>query len=229
MQESVLITGVNRGIGLEFARQYAAAGWRVHACCRRPEAAAELDALKGPNVSVHRLDVADPASIASLAQELKGTALDLLLNNAGTYGPATTGFGHLQSEPWLDTFRVNSVAPLLMAQAFLEHLEAGRGRTIATLTSKMGSMGDNGSGGSYVYRSSKAALNAALKSLSLDLAPRSLKVLILHPGWVRTDMGGPNGLIDAEQSVRGLRQVIASAGAQQNGGFFNYDGTHIPW
>ena len=229
MQQSVLITGANRGIGLEFARQYAAAGWRVHACCRHPEAAAELVALKGQDLSVHRLDVADPAGIATLAQELKGQTLDLLLNNAGTYGPAATGFGRLQSEPWLDAFRINSIAPLLMVQAFLEHLEAGRGRTIATLTSKMGSMSDNGSGGSYVYRSSKAALNAALKSLSLDLAPRSLKVLILHPGWVRTDMGGPHGEIAADESARRLRALIAGATAQDSGRFIDIDGSTIPW
>ena len=228
LQQSVLITGANRGIGLEFARQYSAAGWRVHACCRQPETAPELSALKGADVSLHRLDVADPAGIAALAWELKGQSLDLLLNNAGTYGPAATGFGHLQSEPWLNAFRINSIAPLLMAQAFLEHLEAGGGRTIATLTSKMGSMGDNGSGGSYIYRASKAALNAALKSLALDLAPR-LKVLILHPGWVRTDMGGPHGEIAADESARRLRALIAGTSAADSGRFIDIDGSTIPW
>ena len=229
MKQSVLITGANRGIGLEFARQYSQAGWHVHACCRHPEAAAALNELSGPDLSVHRLDVADPADIASLAQELGTQPLDLLLNNAGAYGPTATGFGHLRSEPWLDTFQVNSIAPLLMAQAFLEHLEAGRGRTIATLTSKMGSMGDNGSGGSYVYRSSKAALNAALKSLALDLAPHGLKVLILHPGWVRTDMGGPHGEITADESARRLRALIAEATASDSGRFIDIDGSTIPW
>jgi NAD(P)-dependent dehydrogenase (short-subunit alcohol dehydrogenase family) len=229
VQQSVLITGTNRGIGLEFARQYAEAGWRVHACCRDPEAATQLNALNGPDFSAHRLDVADPAGITALAQELRGQAIDLLLNNAGTYGPAATGFGRLQCEPWLDTFRINSIAPLLMAQAFLDHLEAGRGRTIATLTSKMGSLDDNGSGGSYVYRSSKAALNAALKSLALDLAPRRFKVLILHPGWVRTDMGGPRGEIAADESARRLRALIAGATASDSGRFVDIDGSTIPW
>lgn len=228
MKKSVLITGANRGIGLEFARQYAAEGWRVHACCRNPADAHELTDLRGEDFRVHALDVAEPARMLELADELRGESLDLLLNNAGVYGPSSMGFGRLASGPWLETFQINSIAPLLMAQAFIKHIEAGRGRTIATLTSRMGSMGDNRSGGSYVYRASKAALNAALKSLSMDLAPR-IKVLMFHPGWVRTDMGGPNGELSPEQSARQLRSLIAEAGPQDCGRFIDIDGTTIPW
>ncbi|APZ44406.1 SDR family oxidoreductase [Acidihalobacter ferrooxydans] len=228
MKPTVLITGANRGIGLEFVRQYVDEGWRVHACCRHPDAANQLYELAGPDVLVHRLDVADAGQITALAGKLRDEPLDLLINNAGVYGPPGARFGALEPEGWLDTLRINSIAPLLMAQAFRNHIEAGGGRTIATLTSKMGSIGDNASGGSYIYRSSKAALNAALYSLSLDLAPH-IKVLILHPGWVRTDMGGPSGEIDAVESARRLRGLIADAGPADSGRFTDIDGSTIPW
>ncbi len=228
MPSTVLVTGANRGIGLEFVRQYSAAGWRVHAACRHPEKATQLNVLAGENTHIHSLDVAEVDQIAALAEKLQGEALDLLINNAGVYGPSAQAFGQLHPEPWLETFRVNSIAPLLMAQAFIEHLRAGQGRVIANLGSKMGSIADNHSGSSYIYRSSKAALNAALKSLSLDLRSE-FKVLILHPGWVRTDMGGANAQIEVTESVRCMREHIAHAKAEDNGRFIDIDGSTIPW
>ena len=231
MASTVLVTGANRGLGLEFVRQYAAEGWRVHAACRRPETAEALQALAGPQVRIHRLDVADAGQIQALAETLRDEALDVLINNAGVYGPSGQPgqrFGALRPEPWLDTLRINSVAPLLMAQAFIEHLRAGRGRTVASLSSKMGSIADNGSGGAYIYRSSKAALNAALKSLAIDLGPQ-FKVLILHPGWVRTDMGGPQAELDAAYSVRRMREHIARATPADSGRFIDIDGSTLPW
>ncbi|PHS77276.1 MAG: short-chain dehydrogenase, partial [Rhodospirillaceae bacterium] len=219
---TVMITGANRGLGLEFARQYAADGWHVITTCRRPAEAAQLNGLK--NCDVHALDVTDFAAVAKLAQQLDGTKIDVLINNAGVYGPKGDTLNNVNFDAWPDVLKTNAMAPLCVSQCFAPHVAASEQKCIATLSSKMGSMSDNSSGGSYIYRSSKAALNAVLKSLSHDLAEFGINVITLHPGWVRTDMGGPNGLIDAPQSVNGLRQVIANASPETSGGFFNYDG-----
>lgn len=224
---SVLITGANRGIGLEFARQYADAGYRVHAACRAPGRAEALASL-GEGVTLHALDVTDHRRIEALAADLKGEAIDILINNAGIYGEGQE-FGKIDYAAWERVMRVNTLAPLKMAECFLPHLEAGKTKMIASITSRMGSIGDNSAGGVYIYRSSKAALNAAAKSLALDLAPRGITVIVFHPGWVKTDMGGPNALIDAETSVAGMRAVIAGAGKKDSGRFFAYDGTEVPW
>ncbi len=223
---TVLLTGANRGIGLAFAGAYAADGWRVLATCRNPRAAGELGAVKG-DVQVHPLDVADDGAIGALAQSLKGEAIDLLINNAGI--SADDAFGRTDTDDWLRAFLTNSIAPIHVLEAFLPHLERGREKTAVALTSKMGSIADNGSGGSYIYRSSKAALNAAMKSAAIDLRPRGIKVAVFHPGWVRTEMGGPNGLIDTTASVAGLRAKIAALTPAESGGFFNYDGKALPW
>lgn len=225
--QSVLITGANRGLGLEFARQYARQGWRVIATCRNPAAATQLRAVEG--VEVRPLDVDDFAAIDGLARDLLGDPLDLLINNAGIYGPKGFALDDVDYAVWTQVMRTNVLAPLRLSQAFLPHLLAGTPGRIATLTSKMGSLGDNTSGGSYVYRSSKAALNAAMKSLALDLAPKGVWVALLHPGWVRTDMGGPGGLIDPPESVAGMRRLIDALSAQRSGRFFAYDGREIPW
>ena len=224
---SLLVTGGNRGIGLEFVRQYAAEGWRVHAACRRPEAARELAAVEG-DVAIHRLDVADDRQIAALAEGLADEALDILVNNAGVGGPRE-GFGETDTATWLDVFRVNSIAPLHMAERFIEHLMRGRRKLIVGLTSRMGSIADNTGGGYYIYRSSKAALNAAMKSLAIDLAPRGVAVVVFHPGWVKTDMGGPGAQIAPQASVAGMRRKIESLGPADSGRFFNYDGSPLPW
>lgn len=230
---TVLVTGASRGIGLEFVRQYARAGWKVHACCRDPQQAAALRALAHDHpgrVEVQRLDLADFAQIEGLAAALRGEAIDVLLNNAGVYPDrASRGFGHADVHDWELAFRVNAMAPLKMAEAFVGHVAAGQHKCMAFLTSKMGSMADNGSGGCYLYRSSKAALNAVAKSLAIDLAPRGIRVALLHPGWVQTDMGGPDAWITAEQSVAGMRRIIAGLTPQQSGRFLAYDGQEVPW
>ena len=224
---TVLITGANRGIGLEFARQYAEAGYRVHAACRTPESADALGSL-GKGVKLHALDVTDHGRIEALAAGLKGEAIDIVINNAGIYG-AQQELGKIDYAAWEEVMRVNTLAPLKMAECFLPHLEAGKMKMIASLTSRMGSIAENDAGGVYIYRSSKAALNAAARSLALDLAPRGITVIVFHPGWVKTDMGGAGALIDAETSVGGMRAVIAGAGPKDSGRFFNYDGTEVPW
>ncbi|MCD2452442.1 SDR family oxidoreductase [Methylicorpusculum oleiharenae] len=229
---TVLITGANRGLGLEFAAQFAAEGWDTIAGCRNPETAAELNQLgkKFLNLSIEALDVMSFDQIDALSAQLKHRSIDVLINNAGIYGDkAGHGFGDLDYQMWQQTLLINTLAPVKMAEAFLSQLELGGKKLLVSITSQMGSIADNTSGGSILYRSSKAALNAAMKSLSLDLKAKDIGVLVLHPGWVRTDMGGPQGLIDAKQSVAGMRKIIENFSAEQSGQFIKYDGSLLPW
>ena len=225
----VLITGANRGLGMEFTKQYAADGWNVLACCRHPQSALDLQALAkvNANITIQPLDVADFAQIDALALQLKDESIDVLINNAGVY-PASS-FGDTNYEAWAEGFKVNSMAPLKMAEAFVQHLTRGQLKKIATLSSKMGSLDDNTSGESYSYRSSKTAVNMVMKSLSIDLKPYGISVVTLHPGWVQTDMGGSNALISVHTSVSGLRKVIESLSLESTGKFIAYDGKAIPW
>ncbi|GAB4267149.1 MAG: SDR family oxidoreductase [Methylomicrobium sp.] len=231
--QTILITGANRGLGLEFCRQYAEAGERVIAACRHPDSADRLQELAErypDNVQIEALDVSDFAQIDSLSTRLSGEAVDILINNAGVYGDKSGhGFGNLDYQTWTSNLLINTQAPLKMAEAFLPQLQRGDKKLIVSLSSLMGSIADNTSGGSILYRSSKAALNAAMKSLSIDLQEQSIAVLILHPGWVRTDMGGPNGLIDVEESVSDMRDVINDFSIRQTGSFLKYDGSTMPW
>ncbi|MCL6416221.1 SDR family oxidoreductase [Aestuariirhabdus sp. Z084] len=228
---SVMITGCNRGLGLEMTRQYLADGWMVYASCRDVSNCTELDdlAATSPNLKVFELDISSNESIDRLVAQLGDQPLDLLVQNAGVYGPTPGNLQQVSADTWMETLRINTVAPLMLVQRLLVNLDRGENPAIAILSSKMGSISDNGSGGSYVYRSTKAALNAVGKSLSLDLKAQGIRVLMMHPGWVRTDMGGPNGLIDVHTSVTGMRHVIAASTLKESGGFFNYDGSPIPW
>ena len=224
---TILITGASRGLGLEFTRQYAADGWRVIATCRDP-AASRLEEIDGA-LEVHAMDVTDHAGVETVAKTLKSDAIDLLLNNAGIYGPRPSSLGGIDYAAWEEVFRVNAMAPLMVSSAFVDHVARSELRLIVAITSDMGSVGRNDAGGAYVYRSSKAAANAVVKSLSVDVAPRGVTVVALHPGWVRTDMGGPSALVDVPDSVAGMRGVIAGLGAADNGRFFDYEGAEIPW
>jgi NAD(P)-dependent dehydrogenase (short-subunit alcohol dehydrogenase family) len=231
--KTTLITGANRGIGLEFSRQYAADGWRVLACSRYPEksdALNELAARYPELVKIHALDVSDHVQVDRLAQVLDDESIDLLINNAGIYPDSDkSGFGHTDYAEWLQAFRINTMAPLKMAETFAAQISRGEQKTIVTITSKMGSIADNSGGGSYLYRSSKAAVNMVMKSLAIDLKQISITAVVFHPGWVKTDMGGPNALISVEQSVSGMRQVIAKLTIADSGKFLGYDGQMIPW
>ena len=223
---TVLITGAGRGLGLEFAKQYADDGWTVHAACRDPEAAA-LRGL-GDGVRLARLDVTSAEQVAELADDLRGEAIDLLLNNAGIYGPRTYPLAQIDYAAWAEVLRVNTLAPLRVAAAFAEHVAASGQKRMAFVSSRMGSIEQN-SGGGYIYRSSKAALNAAVKSLAIDLAPRGVTAVVIHPGWVRTDMGGPGAAITPAVSVAGMRRVFAGLTPDDGGRFFDYDGSNLPW
>lgn len=224
---SLLITGANRGIGLEFVKQYATDGWDIVACCRDPKDAKDLLAVKG-KVTVEVLDVTDYAAVDALAQKYNGRTIDLLINNAGIYGTRNPAVSIGDPDLYLKVLQVNSVAPMKVTLAFLPALKRAKQPKIATISSRMGSIG-SGSGGSYVYRASKAAINAAMHNLAIDLKGDGITCIVMHPGWVKTDMGGAGADITAETSVSGLRQTIARAQPEDTGKFFNYDGSEIPW
>lgn len=225
---SVLITGANRGLGLEFTRQYAADGWRVFAACRDPAGARDLAAVEG-DVSAETLDVDDGPQVAALANKLSGQPIDVLINNAGIYGPKGVTRDTVVYDAWGQVFRTNAMSPLAVSAAFAANVAQGGQKKIITLSSIMGSIAENDSSGDFIYRSSKAAVNAVMKSLAGDLKSEGITVVVLHPGWVRTDMGGPDASIEAPESVTGMRAVIAGLKESDSGRFLNYDGTEIPW
>jgi len=229
---TLLITGASRGIGLEMVRQANARGWRVYACCRSPQKAEKLQSIaqssKG-QVSVHPLDVSDLGQIQALSFALGNTPIDILINNAGRYGSMKHQFGNVDATDWLETFKVNTIAPYKMAEAFIHNIERGNKKIIANLSSKMGSMSDNSSGGSYIYRSTKTALNAVLKSMAIDLKERGICCINFHPGWVKTEMGGPNAEISAAISVENIFNKLDRLTIDDSGSFFDIDGSIIPW
>jgi NAD(P)-dependent dehydrogenase (short-subunit alcohol dehydrogenase family) len=226
---TILVTGANRGIGLEFVRQYADDGADVIACCRKPAEAKELHALaKTGKVRVMALDAGEASSAAALAQALRGEAIDILINNAGVFGPEKLDASQSYYDGFAHTFRVNSIGPLIVSQALRDNLMQGRDKKLIVLTSKMGSISDSGSG-AIAYRASKAALNMIMHVLAREWAGDRILVAILHPGWVKTDMGGPGALITPEESVRGLRARIAELSAQTSGRYLDYRGKEIAW
>ena len=224
---TLLITGAGRGLGLEFVRHYAAAGWRVHACARDPDTAA-LKAIGGDIVR-HRLDVADFAATEALAASLRGEAVDLLLANAGIAGREATVLGSIDPAVWAETFRVNALAPLKLAEAFLEHVAASRLKTMVAISSRLGSIALNHEGGRYAYRASKTALNMGWTSLARDTSGRGTICVVLHPGWVSTDMGGTAAPVTPVRSVAGMTAVISGLGVGDSGRFINVDGAGLAW
>ena len=228
----ILITGASRGIGLEMARYGMEQGWDIVACCRHPQHAEKLLSLaqlSNGRISVHVADMLELSTLQALAYELRQDAIDILINNAGVYGSDRNQFGRVDVQDWIKTFQINSIAPLKMAESFIENICLGENKVIACLSSKMGSMDDNTSGGSYIYRSSKAALNAVVKSMSVDLYDKGIKCVALHPGWVKTDMGGPNAEITARESVTKMFKTLLSLRMEDSGRFIDIDGTDIPW
>ncbi len=220
---TILITGANRGLGLEFVRQYAEAGWRVLATVRDPLSGRATSEAGG---EVYVADMADMGTMRRLKQTLAGIPLDVVLNNAGIYGQ-DQAFGSVDADGFLKVMRVNALAPLQMAELFADQVPPGG--IIAAISSKMGSVAENSSGGFYAYRASKAALNMVIKSLSLDLKDKGITVLALSPGWVRTDMGGVNAPLEPPEAVAGLRVVLDKAKLTDSGKFFHFDGTEVAW
>jgi NAD(P)-dependent dehydrogenase (short-subunit alcohol dehydrogenase family) len=227
---TVLITGANRGIGLEFVRQYAADDARVHACCRNPEDAHELRrSAAGHDVVIHPLDVTDQQAIRDLAAAVDDEAIDVLVNNAGIYGAEAQDFGALDYDDWDVVLRTNVIGPYRVAEALADRVAASQQKRIANLSSGMASIAGNTSGGSYVYRSSKTALNMVVVNLARDLAEYGISVIALCPGWVATDMGGAGANITPAESVEGLRRVIARSDLTRSGGFYRHNGETVPW
>jgi NAD(P)-dependent dehydrogenase (short-subunit alcohol dehydrogenase family) len=241
---AVLITGASRGLGLEFARQYAADGRHVIATCRAPEKADALQKLaqQYSTVKLEKLDVGNQASIAALAEKLKETAIDVLINNAGLASGLTSSlapafgydekaqrFGTMDPEAWDKILRVNTIAPVMVAQAFFPHLRRAHGSKIIMLSSKMGSIELMSKSEDIAYRTSKTALNAAMRCLALTLMPEKIIAISFHPGWVKTDMGTKDAPLPPDESVFGMRKVIAGLTMKQSGQFLQYNGEQLPW
>ena len=230
---TALILGASRGIGLETAKQYRADGWRVIATVRTQEAAQDLQAL---GAETHVLDLTDANAVAGLAWKLDGEALDVAIYVAGIYGPRTQGAVPVSQADFDAVMHTNVWAPMGVLPAVLPMVEAGHhgaggadeaGGVLAIISSRMGSLGEMTGNGGWLYRTSKAAANAVLRGLSLDA--KNATCLTFHPGWVQTDMGGADASITPQESVAGIRRVIAGATRADNGGFRNYDGSVIAW
>ncbi|MAW59352.1 MAG: short-chain dehydrogenase [Planctomycetes bacterium] len=235
---SSLVIGASRGLGRGFVEQLLAREGQVLATVRREEDAEVLHALAeaaeaGDRLETFFCDVADPESRAGLAAALEGRAIHTLIHNAGVYGPRAPQLGELPEADWQQVLHIDTVAPVLTAEALLPQLRAaaqqGGPVKLAFLTSLMGSIADNGSGGSYLYRSAKAGLNAAARSLSIDLAPDGISVLLLHPGWVQTDMGGSSAPLQIEESVAGMLARIEALRPADSGSFVDWSGKSLPW
>tara|TARA_Y100000588_G_scaffold831_1_gene1113 strand:- start:2093 stop:2794 length:702 start_codon:yes stop_codon:yes gene_type:complete len=226
----VVITGANRGIGLEFVSQYLADGWQVYGCCRRPESATQLAGLASNSaLSIHELDVGNPDSVEKLALALSEQSIDLLINNAGIYGGERQSFGDIDYAQWAQVLEVNTLGPYRVSTALANQVGNSEQRLMVNVSSAMGSIERYTTGGHYIYRSSKAALNMVTVNLAHDLRSRGITVLSVHPGWVRTDMGGSSADISTQTSVAGLRQLIRNATIEDSGRFFSWDGSALPW
>lgn len=222
-----LITGAGRGIGFAFAQQYAEAGWTVLAGVRDPSTAGALFEIDG-DVTVVELDVTDPAAVVIMAERLAGIPIDLLINNAGVGNPSTLDDGGIDYAAWIDVLQANTLGPVRVTEAFLPHLrEADHGK-IVTISSQMGSIGQS-SGRAIIYRSSKAAVNAAMRAMAMDHKDEGLSFAVLHPGWVKSGIGGDKAPLQPDTSVSGMRLIIDELDADTTGRFWNYDGSEIPW
>ena len=231
---TILITGANRGLGLEFTRQYLKDGETIIACCRAPDGAKDLlDVAEGSGgkVRVEKLDVTDDASCAALAGKLNGTAIDMLINNAGVIGPAMEkqSTADMDYDGFAEALKVNTLSPLRVTNALMPNLEAGQGKTIVNISSRMGSIGDLSATYGTAYRATKAALNMVMACLAIDLKEKGYTVAMLHPGWVQTDMGGPEADLTPPDSVSNMRATIGKLTKADNGRVFNYDGKPLPW
>jgi len=223
----ILVTGGNRGLGFELCRQLSAAGGEVTGTARRPGAASALRFIVRPR-RIEALDLAEPESVAALARQLGDQPLDVLINNAGIGGPGP-GIDDLDLAAVERHFAINAVGPMRVVQALLPNLRRGVDRKIVHISSVLGSIAENRHGSYYGYRASKAALNMLNRTLAEELGKEGFICVVLHPGWVKTGMGGPSAPLEPEESVRGLLQVIADLGPEHNGAFLDHRGQPVPW
>lgn len=229
---TALITGANRGLGLEFVRQFARDGVKVIATCRKPAAASELAAAAveiSGNIEIRELDAASRSAIEALARQLAGRPIDYLVANAAISPKKQAPIGEIGEAEWLDVFRTNTLGPAYLANAFAESVAASERRVIAFISTRMTVLKENTAGSYYMYRSSKGALNQVARNLALEYAQRGITVVALHPGFVRTDMGGPRGSIDAAESVAGLKNLLFAARGEESGRFFDYTRQELNW
>lgn len=246
---TVLISGSNRGLGLEFVRQFSERHWKVIACCRTPDDADilnELAAISKGGIEICSLNTTDPESVAELKVSLRDRSLDLLVNNAGILDTKPMHFsenarttlqslGNIDYEGWSEVLKVNTIAPLRLTEALLPNLAASPDPKIAMISSIMGSIDANDAnkfppgGGIYLYRSSKAALNMVARSLAADLASKGITVFCLNPGWVKTDMGGDDGIFSINESVGNMIGLIENSTLANTGTFLSHDGTKLAW
>ncbi len=222
---TVLITGANRGIGLEYARQFKAKGYTVIGTARKPAEAGELRTVAD---RVEALDVADPASVAAFAERMGDTPVDILINNAGIFPRGDVTLDKVDFDAFERTLAVNTFGPLRVTRALMPNLRAGEKKTVIGMSSGLGSI-ENSNGRWYAYRSSKTALNQINKILSEEFRDQGFIFTVLHPGWVRTDMGGENATYSVQESVTGLVAVIEGLGPEDNGRFYDLKGEAIPW
>ena len=222
---TVLITGANRGIGLELARQYSAAGWQVIGTARRPDSA---DALRAIDAEVLQLDVTEQESVDRLARDLADRPIDILINNAGIQ-PLMWKLNDVDIGEFERALNVNTIGPVRVVRALLPNLRSGERRKIVNVTTNLSSIADNTDGGFYGYRESKTALNMFTRSLAAELGPDGFICIVLHPGWVRTDLGGPDAPLSVTESVTGMRRVIEGLVPADNGSFQTYSGEQMAW
>ncbi len=232
---TILITGANRGIGLALAKQYFEDGWHVFACVRCAKNFSVFDDVvslsknTAGKITPICLDVSDHEQIKKLPALLSHLPVDIIFNNAGVFGSSQMAFEQVQSESWLEIFKVNTMAPFLISQVLLPQVVKGKFKIIANMSSIMGSIQEDKEGGYYMYRTSKAALNMVTKTLAIDLKNYGVTVVSLHPGWVKTSMGGPHALITTEESVLGLKKVLQNLSLKDSGSFLNYAGKPLLW
>ena len=222
---TIMITGASRGLGLEFARQFYNEECRVIATCRSPKDANELNAIG--DIDVHSLDVTDDKSVTTLADKLRGENIDILINNAGVIGQRD-GFGRIDYDIWAETMDTNVFGPMRVAEAFRDNVMNSYKKQMIFITSRMGSITE-AVPNAYVYRSSKAALNMAVKCLSAELGEQGLIAVLFHPGHVQTDMGGQAAPVTPQKSIEGMKNQIVALTRDDNGRFLSYDGRQIPW
>jgi NAD(P)-dependent dehydrogenase (short-subunit alcohol dehydrogenase family) len=222
---TALVTGANRGLGLEFVKQLQAKGYTVIGTARNPERAVEL---KATGATVEQLDVASQSSVDALAARLAGTSIDLLINNAGMAARNDSSLASIDYDAMVRTFQVNSLGPLRVTQALLPNLQAGSAKTIVNITSRLGSI-ELSEGELYSYRTSKTALNQINKIISVELAPQGFTSIVMHPGWVQTDMGGADATLTTPESIAGMLSVIEGLTPADTGKFYNFNGENLPW
>ena len=228
---NVLITGANRGLGLGFVKSFLAKNVNVICTTRNIPGSKELLECKKMhpnNLEILELDLLGENSENTLSDLLSDKPIDIFINNAGV-GNSNQRFGVVSSKPWVEVLKVNLIAPLTVTQSIIENIKKGSDKKIYFLSSQLGSIEDNTSGGMYIYRSSKTALNQVVKSLSVDLKPMGITVISLHPGWVKTDMGGPNAPVSIDESIKGMMKVIDATDIRNTGTFLNFDGQGLPW